>query len=588
MCGIIGIAGPQGTVSNTLEKPLKALGLRGPDDHGVMAFPRAVIAQTRLSIIDLHTGHQPMRDAARDMTIVFNGEIYNYKELRKELEQKGHAFVTQSDTEVILKSYIEYGEHCPEHLDGMFAFAIWDNERERLFLARDRFGEKPLYVARSGDTVLFASEIKALLATGMVKQEMDMVSLDNYLMLLYVPPWRSIYKDIKPLPPAHSAVWEENTYKETRYWQLNKNPELISFEDAAQKAKELFTDSVRSRMVADVEVGAFLSGGIDSSLVVRLAQLQSPHNINTFSAGFEGYIDELPYAAEVAALAGTNHHPVQVQDDLLKTFLAVSTYFDEPFGDSSSVPTSLIAKLAREKVKVALSGDGGDELFWGYGQYTRYNHLPKIQTLLNLISGSNAYTHYTSTILTNFSVAERKALLTDPSAIERDPTVHVSLDEAQTPLEKINLVDFYMGLPGDMLTKVDRASMMHSLEVRSPFLNPTLAQFAYNLPAEYKTDGRRGKLILERAFEDALPPGFFTRKKQGFGAPITHWLMKPEFKKLIDEWFTKDALCAPYLSINTVRKYIERFYGGETTLQYKIWTLLSFEAWLRTRQNHAA
>jgi asparagine synthase (glutamine-hydrolysing) len=583
MCGIIGIAG-QKTPPEGLDQALKTLQKRGPDEEDILAYPQCVLGHTRLAVIDLSpTGHQPMRDAAKDTAIIFNGEIYNYKELRRELEQKGHVFVTQSDTEIILKSYLEYGEHCPEYLDGQFAFGIWDNEKERLFLARDRFGEKPLYIARAGDSILFASEIKALLATGKVRTEIDLVSLDNYLALMYVPPWRSIYKDITPLPPAHYAIWEKGTYTQKRYWSLKREPITLSVEEAAAKVREMLTDSVRSRMVADVEVGAFLSGGIDSSIIVRLAQQISPRPLKTFSAGFEGFINELPFAQEIATLAKTEHHPTDVKDDLLKTFLAVSTYFDEPFADSSNMPTSLISKYAREQVKVALSGDGGDELFWGYGQYTHYNHLPKMQTLLNLVSGSNAYKHYKKNIITQFDVHERKALLLQPDAIEEDPTSHVDISEAKTPLEQINLIDMYMGLPGDMLTKVDRASMMHSLEVRSPFLNHKLAQLAYNLPPEFKTDGRRGKLILEKAFGDILPPGFFTRKKQGFGGPVKHWLMKPEFKKLAEEYFGAEAKVAKYLNMNAVQGYVERFYDGEAALGYKVWTLFTLEAWLRSR-----
>lgn len=584
MCGIIGIVGAKNIAEESLKKAITSLSSRGPDDRGTATFSGAVLGHTRLSIIDLSdTGHQPMRDTVHHNTIVFNGEIYNYRELRATLEQKGHTFTSHSDTEVILKAYAEYGDGCPEHLDGQFAFAIWDEQEKKLFLARDRFGEKPLYIARAGDTLLFGSEIKALLATGLVKPEIDPTSLDNYLSLLYVPPWRSIYKGITPLKPAHFAVWQNGTYQEEKYWQLTKNPSTLNFEDAAAKVREMLTASVKSRMIADVEVGAFLSGGMDSGVIVRLAQQISDKKIKTFSAGFEDTINELPYAKEMAGLAGTDHQETQIHEDLYKTFLAVSTYFDEPFGDSSDIPTSIISKIASEKVKVALSGDGGDELFWGYGQYTRYNHLPKMQKFLHMISGKNSYDFYTSHILTHFTPQERRLLLRDPSTIEEDPTRHIDLTEAETPLEKINLTDFYLGLPGDMLAKVDRASMMHSLEVRSPFLNPELAQFAYNLPAEYKTDGRRGKIILEKAFGDLLPPGFFTRKKQGFGAPVGAWLMKPEFKKLTDEWFTKDARMGMYLDIGVVKKFAERFYAGETALQYKIWNLLALEAWFRTR-----
>jgi asparagine synthase (glutamine-hydrolysing) len=335
MCGIIGVAGPASQKEGLLQRSIEALSHRGPEDRGVLPFAQAVLGHTRLSFIDLSpAGHQPMRDTTQNIAITFNGEIYNYKQLRTQLEKKGHVFTTHSDTEVILKCYLEYGEQCPEHLEGQFAFAIWDNRDQSLFLARDRFGEKPLYVAKMQNGIVFGSEIKALLATGLVKEEIDHTSLDNYLTLLYVPPWRSLYKDIQPLPPAHRALWKNGAYKEERYWQLIKEANTDSLETAAAKVRELLTEAVRASMVADVEVGAFLSGGIDSSLVVRLAQQESPRPLKTFSAGFEGFINELPYAQEIATLAKTDHHPAEMKDDLLETFLAVSRYFDEPFGEA--------------------------------------------------------------------------------------------------------------------------------------------------------------------------------------------------------------------------------------------------------------
>jgi asparagine synthase (glutamine-hydrolysing) len=582
MCGIIGIAGR----AKTLTEPLRALSKRGPDEQGTLAFSGCALGHTRLSIIDLASGHQPMKSAARDHAIVFNGEIYNYKELRKELEALGHTFKTRSDTEVILNAYAQWHERTPERLDGQFAFAIWDNEKEQLFLARDPFGEKPLFIARTKDGFLFASEIKALLATGLVEQKIDRVSLDNYLALLYVPPWRSIYEGIVPLKPAHRAVWKNGTYTEVRYWQLKNEPLDLSEDEAAARVRSQLEDSVCSRMIADVEVGAFLSGGIDSSIIVRLAAQLSNTPLKTFSAGFEGYINELPYAREIAALAKTDHTESQMQENLADSLMEVSAYFDEPFGDSSHIPMSRIAALARERVKVALSGDGGDELFFGYGQYTRWNHLPKLQKLRNMLTGTDPYEYYRRNLLTQFSPQERKTLLKDSSALEEDPTTHVDLSEATTSLQKINLLDFYMALPGDMLAKVDRASMMHSLEVRSPFLNSALAQFAYNLPTQFKTDGRRGKVILEKVFKDTLPPGFFTRKKQGFGAPVGVWLRKKELRELFESWLV-DPRMAEFLSMDAVRKIVERFYAGDDTLRYKVWILLSLEAWLRTRTPYA-
>ncbi|MES2006538.1 MAG: asparagine synthase (glutamine-hydrolyzing) [Patescibacteria group bacterium] len=585
MCGIIGLVNeeklPRG---EDFAKSLATLSKRGPDDSGVSRFRNAILGHTRLAIVDLtDAGHQPMKDAAREQTIVFNGEIYNYPELREELMQLGHTFVSHSDTEVILKAYTQWGKECTDHLDGQFAFAIWDDAAQRLFLARDHFGEKPLYLAETKDGLLFASEIKALLATGLVEPEIDPVSIDNYLALSYVPPWRSMYKHITPLEPAHRAVWQNGKLAKERYWQLTQEPSNLSREEAASKVREIMEKSVKSRMIADVEVGAFLSGGMDSSIVVRLAQKLTDKKLKTFSAGFEDTINELPYAREVAELAGTEHTEAQMHEDLLLTFKTVTAYFDEPFADSSNVPTTLISKLARQKVKVVLSGDGGDELFWGYGQYTRYRNLPKIETLYNTLLGKDAFDYYRSSLLTYFSPSERGRLLKDHSVIEKDPTEHIDYSQATTPLQKINLTDFYMGLPGDMLAKVDRASMSQSLEVRSPFLNSALAQLAYNLPAEYKSDGRRGKVLFKDAFGDLLPQDFFTRKKQGFGAPVFEWLQKPEVKKYVEEIFNDSPRIATYLNIDTVRNYVERLYAGDRSLKYKVWLLVVLETWIRSR-----
>lgn len=583
MCGIIGIVDKEKGKNRDLTASLAALSKRGPDDNGSFKFPHCSIAQTRLSIIDLATGHQPMKDDAQDIAIIFNGEIYNYKALKKTLEEKGHVFKTQSDTEVILKAYIEYGEKCPEHLDGIFAFGIWDEAREMLFIARDRFGEKPLYYAQNNGQLLFASEIKALLATREISNELDPVSLDNYLSLMYVPPWRSIYKNIHTLPPAHSATYRDGTLTLRKYWSIKREPLNLSLEEAASRIREALTNAATSRMVADVEVGTLLSGGIDSSLVTVLAQQASRQQLKTFSMGFEGLINELPFAAEVAKAAGTEHTEAQASTDLVNAFEEVSAYFDEPFGDSSNVPMHLISSLASKKVKVVLSGDGGDELFWGYGHYRKHHHLPKITKLLNMLTGTDPFIYYKKNLAQYFSPSERRRLLKDTSAIEEDPTAHIDYSEAQTPLEKINLTDFYMGLPGDMLTKVDRASMMHSLEVRSPFLDPALVQLAYNLPAEYKSNKTQGKIILEEAFRDALPKGFFKRKKQGFGAPIGQWLTKPEFRTLIATTLTDDAHIGQWLKMEEVKKYVDRFYAGEMRLQYKVWLLLSLETWARSR-----
>ncbi len=583
MCGIIGlIGGNPETRESAVSHALSALARRGPDAHGVVDFPNSTLGHTRLSIIDISTGGQPMKDRATANTIIFNGEIYNYKALRTKLEHKGHAFATTSDTEVILKCYAEYGDSCPEHLDGQFAFAIWDDARQRLFMARDRFGEKPLFYSQSGSMFLFASEIKALLATGLVNTTLDRTSLDNYLALYFIPPWRSIYRDITPLLPAHRAVYENGTLKIERYWKLERKPFAISYDDAAFRVRELLSQSAESRMVADVEVGVFLSGGIDSSIVTALAQSHAKGKLKSFSAGFDEHINELPYAREVAEHVGTDHYERNVPV-LLDDIRAVTRYYDEPMGDSSNVPTALISKLAREKVKVALSGDGGDELFFGYGHYRAHWHLPKMKKLFALLLRYDPHALYTRSGITMFRPAERARLFRDAGAIETDPTTRVDLSAAETPLQKINLLDIYLKLPGNMLTKVDRSSMMHSLEVRSPFLNPELAQFAFNLPDEFKTDRGRGKLILEKACGDLLPRPVFHRKKQGFGAPVKHWLKEPALEKLLREMFGSDARVGGFLRMEAVHSYINAFYAGEP-VSYKLWVLFALELWMREHE----
>jgi asparagine synthase (glutamine-hydrolysing) len=582
MCGIIGIVGGSPKArEDALAKALPTLALRGPDDRGSIFFPGAAIGHTRLAVIDIATGAQPMRDRERDIAITFNGEIFNYQELRSDLERLGHVFVTASDTEVIVKAYLEYGDRCPEHLDGQFAFAIWDNEHARLFIARDRFGEKPLYYFQQGSAFLVASEIKALRATGMVGDELDPVSIDNYLALYFIPSWRSVYRHIAVLAPAHRAVFEGGKLTVERYWSLTQRPVSMSLDEAAASVHDLLAASVKKRMLADVEVGVFLSGGIDSSIVTALAAPQSVHKLKSFAAGFDQYRSELPYAREVASHLGTEHHehnvPVQLED-----IRATIRYFDEPLGDSSIIPTSLIAKAAREKVTVVLSGDGGDELFMGYNHYRAFWQLPAYKQIVAQILGYTPDALYKRSHLNMFPVHERARLWRDGSVVESDPTAHVDLSEAATPLQRLNLLDMQLKLPGDMLVKVDRASMMRSLEVRSPFLQHELAQFAFNLPDAYKTDHARGKLILQRAFADLLPHSVFVRKKEGFGAPVKRWLKDPAIRACLTD-MRKDLHISAFLNGDIVRSYIDGFYDGHEELSYKLWMLFTLELWLRER-----
>ncbi|MBI5134438.1 MAG: asparagine synthase (glutamine-hydrolyzing) [Candidatus Taylorbacteria bacterium] len=585
MCGIIAIAGKETgkTHGHIASIMTRALSSRGPDDTGTFSFPNCVLGHTRLSIIDLGGGHQPMKDPQTGNAIVFNGEIFNYRELKEELERKGHRFHSSSDTEVILKAYAEFGESCVDRLDGQFAFALWNEKSDSLFLARDRFGEKPLYYASIEDMLIVASEIKAIQASGLVEMSLDMTSLDNYLSLLFIPPWRSAYKSIKPLPPAHRARWKDGKLEIERYWKLKRQPLSVTESEAVEITRHLLSESVKSRLVADVEVGTFLSGGIDSSIITCLSQKaisRTNKRIKAFSAKFDGFIDETVQAKETAAVCGTDHHIRNVEADMLGAFDETIRYFDEPLADSSCIPVHLISQFAREDVKVALSGDGGDELFYGYGHYRFPWNLPRSQKIFQSLF-SNPFAYYKNYIQ-YFKPHEREKLWKDPSFMERDPIdAHIDFSEAKTPLEKINLVDMYMILPGDMLAKVDRASMMNSLEIRSPFLNHKLAEFAYNLPASYKTNRHRGKLILEKAFSDILPLGLFARKKQGFNAPVREWLKRAEWKKRVYEAVSDDSPLAELLDVSYAKTFVDRFYGGEEGVHQKIWIFLVLSAWLK-------
>ena len=347
MCGIFGATGEslEPYKKGGVDHALVTLSKRGPDDRGILAFPACVLGQTRLSILDLSLGHQPMRDNKRDMAITFNGEIYNYTALKKELESKGHIFSTHSDTEVILKAYQEYGNNCPKHLDGMFAFAIWDNEKQSLFMARDRFGKKPFYYAfDDASNFIFASEIKALFATGNIKGVVDYEAIDNYLTLMYVPPWKSIYKNIQVIPPASFAVLKEGNIEIKKYWQLEKKEISITYPEAKEEGRCLLTESTKKRMIADVEIGSFLSGGVDSTLVTILAQSFSKTPIKTFSVGYQNYINELPFALEASKKIGSDHYTLQAKDDMVADLHKVMEYFDEPHADSSDFPQCLVSR----------------------------------------------------------------------------------------------------------------------------------------------------------------------------------------------------------------------------------------------------
>jgi len=586
MCGIAGVVGQSlGAIDrSSIEAMLSSLSLRGPDDRGTMAFPHCILVHTRLSILDLATGTQPMKENGRNVAITFNGEIYNFQEVRHELMACGHEFATKSDTEVILKAYLEYGTDCPRHLDGMFAFGIWDDERQTLFLARDRFGKKPLYYAYdAAGNFVFASEIKALLESGLVRGRLDYGAVDAYLRLGYVPPSRTVYENIHVVNPAESMIFTGGEVQRRTYWRLERRPVKLTYGEAKEEVRARLTDAVRKRMVADVEIGALLSGGVDSTIVTYYAQHCSPRPIKTFSIGYGDYINELPYSQAAADRIGTDHYTLQVggpglADDLKK----VTTYFDEPHADSSNVSQFLVSRLAQSMVKVALCGDGGDEVFLGYEWYWRHWVKGRAFRLRQALFGS-PFRDYIEAIQF-FRPEDRRALWSGRLPGNSDFLDREFARARLHAVGRINLFDLTVYLPGQLLVKADRAGMMNSLEVRSPLLDYRLAEFAFNMPLRYKTDRASGKLLLKDLLAEVMPTEFVNRKKQGFGAPVRDWL------KTICRPLVRDLFAAPnagvyaFLDRASVSRMIERFYTTEDSSDYyRIWVLLCLELWLSTR-----
>jgi len=615
MCGIAAIAvGSQTDIDKgAIDRMVARLVHRGPDANRWQCLPGCHLGHTRLSVIDLETGSQPMVDASDRYWITFNGEIYNYKELRKHLVSKGHPFRTQSDTEVILRAYSEWGPPCLDRLRGMFAFAIWDTERQVVFAARDLFGEKPLYYALLPDGALvLASEIKALLASGLVVPELDLDAIDAFLALGYVPPDRTAYRNVESLRPGHYLEWQAGHVAVTRYWKPKLTVGSIALQDAAARLRELMVQAVRRQTVADVPVGAFLSGGVDSSTIVALMSLQAPAPVRTFSVGFGELINELPYARLVAHRYSTEHHEINLEiPPLGELFHRVSEAYDEPFGDSSSIPTYLMSEFARRHVKVVLSGDGGDELFGGYEWYQillkseadatpwsvratlgllgRGRYLigkalgqkrgsgkavdPRRQMPSRARARSDAWTRHVASRL-YFSEAERTRLW-GPARNRVNsfaPGSYYMPEPGTRGIDQAFYFDLTSYLPGDILVKVDRAAMAHGLETRTPFLDRDLVEFALSLPAQIKVTDADSKIIMRTALSEYWPPGIRTRPKQGFGVPFATWLSDPEIRELTLGVFAPGS---------RLRHLLPGLQSDSVPLDsYQAWLLLTLGVWL--------
>lgn len=633
MCGICGkvTADSQQAINPLLiENMCAVLHHRGPDEAGTHLEPMVGLGHRRLSIIDLSTGQQPMCNQRRDVWITYNGEIYNFPELRTALQHDGFQFHSTSDTEVILHLYEKYGADCVTHLRGMFAFAIWDAPRRRLFLARDRIGKKPLFYCVTAAGIVFASEIKALLQDPTVPRALNTEALYDYLTYQYIPPPATIFQGIHKLPPAHTLIYANGTARSHQYWDLRYVPKITLPEAAIrEQVHALVAEAVRIRMISDVPIGAFLSGGVDSSIIVALMAQCGAAAVKTFSIGFqEKDFNELPYARKVAEQFGTQHQEFLVKPDAVDVLPKLIWHFDEPFGDSSAIPTYYVAQMTAQYVKVALNGDGGDESFAGYLRYlgfkivNYYRLLPhalrkrlleKMLTPLPLERGRPSpawlpgvlvtplrYVKYLNTLslstreelyartVTIFRNDEKHALLSDDmrqrfAAIDSLEYLYhyFQAPNAEQATEHMLYADVMTYLPGDLLVKVDRMTMAHGLEGRSPFLDHKLMEFVAALPVGQKIQGTRLKVLLKKIGQTWFPPKFLERKKQGFGVPIGNWF-RHELREMLHDNLQPSALAnAGILRQTTIDRILQEHQRGQVSHWHRLWVLLNLELWYR-------
>ena len=618
MCGICGIVEAPGTRPDpdVLGRLNTGLFHRGPDEAGAWIEGSAGLAMRRLAIIDLAGGHQPMFNEDGSLAVVFNGEIYNYRDLREDLEDAGHRFATQSDTEAIVHIYEQYGPQGLAQLNGMFALAVWDRRREELLLARDRAGKKPLYYAISKRRLVFSSELASLLEHPGISREVDPIALDNYFCCGYVASPRTIYRDVRQLEPGHFLLWHSGELRNESYWRLRSRPPAArSKREAAEELLALIKDAVRIRLHSDVPFGALLSGGVDSSLVVALMTELMERPVDTFTIGFSSKeLDESHDAQELARRLGTNHHNLTVEGhsvaDLVRKMAA---HFGEPFADASAIPTYLVAQMARKHVTMALSGDGGDEVFGGYPSY-RYHASaavyrqvpPLIRDVVRAgVRGMNGHAGSWGRRIRRFieeselpvELAWRHSRgIFDDAELDHlytpDFARQVALDErglrvrnsfshfsaGARPEAVLNFVDYETYLPDDILVKVDRMSMANSLELRAPLLDYRIAEFAAGLPPQWKWTPWGGKRILKQAAAKVLPKDVLSRRKRGFVAPIGTWLrgdLAPLLRELLGRCSERHPIRPDYC-----HQLLERHAAGEGGLvERRLWIIFCYLLW---------
>ncbi|HVA38730.1 MAG TPA: asparagine synthase (glutamine-hydrolyzing) [Candidatus Dormibacteraeota bacterium] len=603
MCGIYGIAGRQNAADLALAAAMdERLRHRGPDDTGRRESPLGVCGMRRLAIIDLSSGSQPMVNEAGDRWVTLNGEIYNYRELRRELEARGHRFRTHSDTEVVLHGYEAFGDGVVDRLRGMFAIAVWDERKQRLLLARDRVGKKPLYYALRSGRLIFASELKALLADPSVSREIDRRALWHYLTFKNVPAPLSIFSDVRTLPPGHLAVFSEGELAIREYWRPSfTGTTALGEEEAAARLLEILREAVRLRVLAsDVPVGAYLSGGIDSSLIVALMAELGGTRLATFSLGYADRVahkSDVEYARMMARRLGTEHHEIIVSTDEIAAELpAVVRAFDEPF--AGTISSFWLSRAIASHVKVALSGDGADELFGSYANHRMAAVVARLRATPEPAAGDfgsfaqardlaltamREPEHLWRTRFAAFTDAQKRELLADGDAgFESSADFLAPFYRDADPHDVVNAtleVDCRTLLPDQVLTYVDRLSMAHSLEVRAPFLDHELVEFAGSLPGSMKVGVDRTKAVLKLAARRYLPAEIVDRKKEGFVLPIDAWL-NDRLRPLLAETLSKPALDHGLFRPAAVQRLLDEHAAGANHT-YRIWTLLMFQLWHR-------
>ena len=620
MCGIVGIVSgrsDQAIDAGQIRKMCRSIVHRGPDEEGIYAVGNVGLGMRRLAIIDLSGGQQPIHNEDKSIWIVFNGEIYNFQELRSELESAGHTLRTHSDTETIVHLYEQYGADCVQKLRGMFAFALYDLKNQKLLLARDRLGKKPLHYALHDEKLYFGSEIKALLTVAPELNELQPDALLKYFALRYIPDPQTAFRKVRKLPPGHVLEFERGEVKTRRYWDLPKfgSRKIANEEECLELLEEELSRAVEMRLISEVPLGALLSGGVDSSLVVALMARASTSPVKTFSIGFgERRFNETEHAQVVANRFSTEHHELYVEPQISESVAEITSHLDEPFGDSSAIPTLAVCRMARKYVTVALSGDGGDEMFAGYDRYSqhvqreRLNLLPEplgalyrraVHPFLPAFTPGRGWAYNASlpdcdryldsvSVLCGWepgtSVFSREFLTEGAAAgsvIEEFREIYRTAPTSDS-ISRLQYVDTHSYLPGDVLTKVDRMSMAASLEMRSPLLDHVVCELAATIPVEWKIRNGEAKYILKKLAERVgVPREVLYRKKQGFAVPLVKWF-KNELREEVTRVLTEPrTLQRGFYNEKGVKATLQEHFSGRRDRSEALWLLLTFELWNR-------